>query len=245
MTDKDSAQNVIETYRKKRQQSVPFLLGGLAIILAAVGLVVLVVWFTGPNRPSITFFATETPTPTATFTATATATVTPTATSTTTPTNTPTETATPTAAGPFVYTVAEGDNLFTIADKFDVDVLVLMALNNLTFNSIIRVGDEILIPPPDLQLPTATTLPTGMRGIIEYQVKLGDTLEAIAIRFNSTVEAILKENKDLKNANEIYVGMILKIPVNIVTPIPTRTPGLGATATPTQITPTPSRTTTP
>ena len=230
MSDKDSVQNVIDSYRKRRQNATPFLIGGLAIVLVAVGIVVLVVWFTGPNKPAIAFLATETPTPTATATATASATPTMTPTETPLPTETPTITPTATASGPFVYTVEENDNLFSIADKFSVDVLVLMELNKLTYDSVIRVGDELLIPPPDLELPTATTLPEGMRGTIDYTVKTGDNLEGIALQFNSTVDAILQQN-DLENANEIFIGQKLVIPVNIATPVPTNTPGPAAVLT--------------
>lgn len=225
-----SAQHVIDSYRKRRQQTTPFLIGGLAIVLVAIGIVLLVMWLTSGGGPALPFLATDTPTPTNTPTATATATSTATPTETPTVTITPTETPTPTASGPFVYKVEENDNLFSIADKFDVDVLVLMALNNLTYESIIRVGDELLIPPPNLELPTPTPLPTGMRGKIRYTVAMGDTLEAIAARFFSTVDAIVKESK-LKNANEIFVGQVLTIPVNIATPLPTNTPGLSATLT--------------
>lgn len=230
MSDKDSVQNVIDSYRKKRQNTTPFLIGGLAIVLVAVGIVVLVVWFTGPNKPAIAFLATDTPTPTATATATATPTASATPTETPPPTETPTITPTATASGPFVYTVEEDDNLFSIADKFSVDVLVLMELNKLTYDSVIHVGDELLIPPPGLELPTATTLPEGMRGTIEYVVKTGDTLEGIALQFSSTVDAILQQN-DLENANEIFVGQTLVIPVNIATPVPTNTPGPAAVLT--------------
>jgi len=52
----------------------------------------------------------------------------------------------------------------------------------------------------------------------------GDTLLAIAIKFNSDVDAIVKENK-LANANDIFAGQILRIPVNIATPVPTATVG--------------------
>jgi LysM repeat protein len=52
----------------------------------------------------------------------------------------------------------------------------------------------------------------------------GDTVGALAIRFRSTEDAIVKENK-LANANDIYAGLILKIPVNIATPVPTATVG--------------------
>lgn len=244
MSDRDSAQHIIDSYRKRRQQTVPFLVGGLAVLLVAVGIVVLIVWLTGPSRPAISFFATETPTPTETATPTATATETPTPTDTPTETATSTEAPTETPSAPFVYTVEENDNLFSIAEKFDVDVLVLMALNKLTFDSIIRVGDELLVPPPGLALDTATPLPEGMRGTIEYTVALGDNLEAIATRFFSTVDAIIRENEGLDNANEIFVGQVLKIPVNIATPVPTRTPGPAATLTP-QVTNTPEATATP
>jgi LysM repeat protein len=229
-----TAQNVIESYRKKRQKTFPFIIGGLAIVLIAAGIVVLGFWLTGPNRPAISFFATETPTPTATATETPTPTNTATATNTPTETVTPTETSTATASGPFVYTIEENDTLTDIAEKFNVDLLVLMALNNLTSESaaLIRVGDEILIPQPGLLLDTATPLPEGMRGVIDYTVSRDDTLEGIAARFFSTVEAILQENRDqLENANEIFIGQVLKIPVNIATPMPTNTPGVSATLT--------------
>jgi LysM repeat protein len=49
-------------------------------------------------------------------------------------------------------------------------------------------------------------------------------LEAIAARFNSTVEAILELNEELDDPNKIYPGQILIIPVNLVTPTPTKVP---------------------
>jgi LysM repeat protein len=234
MSDKDSAQHVIESYRKRRQSTRPFLVGGIAIILIAIGIVVLILWLTGSEAPAISFFASPTPTATETATPTATPTVTPTATNTPTVTNTPTASATPTASGPFIYVVVEGDTLDSIATNFNVDVLVLMALNSMT-DDLIRVGDELLIPNPDLALDTPTPIPTGWRGKVEYRVALGDSLELIALQFFSTVDAILAENEGLDNANEIFVGQILIIPVNIATPIPTNTPRpslLTPTATP-------------
>jgi LysM repeat protein len=234
MSDKDSAQDVIESYRKRRQSTTPFLIGAAAIILIAVGIVVLILWLTGSNGPALSFMASPTPTPTETATPTATSTETPTATITPTVTNTPTASATPTAAGPFIYVVLEGDTLDSIAANFGVDVLTLMALNNMT-DSLIRVGDELLIPNPDLALDTPTPIPTGWRGTIEYRIAVGDTLELIAVQFSSTVESILEENEDLDNANEIFVGQIIIVRVNIATPVPTNTPRpslLTPTATP-------------
>jgi len=232
MSDKDSAQNVIDSYRKRRQNTTPFLIGGAAIVLIAVGIVILVLWLTGSNGPSLSFIASPTPTATVTATPTATATASPTATNTATITNTPTASLTPTAAGPFIYVVVEGDTLDSIAAQFNVNVLVLMALNNMT-ESLIRVGDELLIPNPDLTLDTPTPIPTGWRGTIEYRIAVGDTLELIALRFFSTVESIMEEN-EIDNANEILVGQIIIIRVNIATAVPT------STSRPTLLTPSPT-----
>jgi LysM repeat protein len=230
MTDKDkeSAQDVIEAYRKrqKKAQKAPILLG-VAAGLLVVGAAALIFWLVGPGLPQMSFLATDTPTPTQTFTPTSTSTATLIPTETPTSTATPTVTLTPTLPGPFVYEVLENDSLFTIAEKFKVDLLVLIAINNLdATNPIIRVGDKLTIPGPDTQLPTSSPIPLSMRRgtLVEYTVQTGDTLAIIADKFNSTVDDIVKEN-ELTDPNAIFVGQKLNIPVNLVTPVPSSTPG--------------------
>lgn len=46
---------------------------------------------------------------------------------------------------------------------------------------------------------------------MKYIVKSGDTLSAIARKFNTTVEALVASN-GIKDKNLIYVGQILTIP---------------------------------
>jgi LysM repeat protein len=247
MSDKESAQNVIEAYRKKQQaaRKAPLIVG-LAALFLVVGAGILIFWLLGSGMPTISlpFLATDTPTPTVTLTPTATATNTSTPTITPTETATPTITLTPTQSGPFIYQVEEGDSLWSIAAKFDVDLLVLLTVNNLDpANPNIQIGDKLTIPGPDTQLPSATPLPTDMRRgtRIEYRVELGDSLLFIATKLNSTVEAIKEEN-DIENENSIFVGQILIVPVNLVTPVPTATstftPGPGTPS----VTPAPTRT---
>ena len=93
------------------------------------------------------------------------------------------------------------------------------------------MGDELLIPAPGTELPTATPLPEGLpRGFkVEYIVQAGDSLAAIAFRFNSTVEDILEQNEDLEDANAIFAGQVLIIRVNLVTPVPTEEATVEAT----------------
>jgi LysM repeat protein len=236
MSDKESAQNVIDSYRKRQKAArrAPVIFG-IAGLFVVAGLIFLGVFlFSSGEGLSLPFLATETPTPTNTPT------VTPTSTATATPTVTPTETATPTVtetptpSGPFIYQVEEGDTLWSISQKFGVDLLLLITVNNLDpVAQTIRVGDKLTIPGPDTELPTATALPTGIRKgtIIEYQVQVGDSMLSIALAFNSTVEEIKAEN-DIENENEILVGQILKIPVNLVTPVPTSTVTPSGSVTP-------------
>jgi len=231
MDDKEKAKDVISSYRKRQQaaQKAPLILGGAALLLV-IGAAILIFWLANPKGFKISLFPTATATPTATNTAT----ITPTPTDTPTETATPTETPTATPSGPFPYTVQQGDTLSAIAEKFKVDLFVLLAINNLDpANPLIRAGDQITIPGPNTTLPTATPLsPNIGRGSkIEYIVQSGDTLAIIAQKFNSTVEDIIEQNK-LENANTIYVGQKLIVRVNIVTPVPpTATPIATVTGT--------------
>lgn len=248
MNRKDSPQSVIDSYRR-RQQMAPYFLGGLAVLLVIVGIIILVVWFAGSGNAAVSpmaLFASATPTATETVTPTP---VTPTATFTNTPTVTitPTVTMTSTPSGPFEYTIQEGDNCWDIAANNKVDLEVLQALNNFGTGCPIKAGDKILIPQPGAELPTPTSFPTG--GVagqkVEYIVKTGDTLALIAARHNTSVEAIMTENK-LDDANKINVGDTLVIPANTITATPTKaatatvTPG-GPTVTQAAPTATPTK----
>jgi len=66
--------------------------------------------------------------------------------------------------------------------------------------------------PPPTETPTAapTVGPTAVASRT-YKVKKGDTLFAIAQRFDTTVAAIIKLNK-IKDPALIHAGLVLKIP---------------------------------
>jgi LysM repeat protein len=257
---KNSAQKVISSY-KKRQQTGPYFVAGFALLIIIIGIVLLVVWLTGSNRPSLSILTSATPTLTDTPTRTPlppTSTITVTSTS----TDTPTVTLTDTPSGPFEYTVQEGDTCYDIAVAHDIDVGVLIALNPAYgVTCIISPGDVLLIPLANQELPTDTPIATGLpKGTeIQYTVKSGDTVRGLAIRFNSTIDSIVTTNK-LADSNSIEVGQVLTIKVNLVTPVPTgtetktpgpetvvalsRTPTRTATGTST-VTPSPTATKTP
>jgi LysM repeat protein len=233
MDHKANTGDVIASYRKRRQQSSIVFVYGVAGLLILAGLALVVIWLTGPSKPLSGLFATETPTPTQTYTPTTTSTATVTSTVTT----TATLTATSTPSAPFLYTVQEGDSLAAIVEKFnlgDSGISLILLLNpyNATAvtgidstTQIVYPGQQIFIPNPDLKLPTATPIPSNLaRGtIIPYQVQPGDSLAGIASKFNSTVDDIVKTNS-LADANSIFAGQQLQVPVHLVTPTATRPP---------------------
>lgn len=223
--------DVIASYRRRRTRTVPLIMGGAAVLLLVAGVFLVVMWITGDHPPQMPgFLASKTPTPTITATPLP-PTNTPTA------SLTPTITDTPTPSGPITYKVVDGDTLFSIAQQFSIDLDVLLAYNpDLQDAGTIFVGEEITIPPPSAEVPTETALPETLipGSKIEYVVRQGDSLQTIASKFNSTAEAIAKENS-ITNPNDIQAGQKLVVPVNIATPTPTwtssPTPGPG-TGTP-------------
>jgi len=231
---KKSTRSVIDNYRRRRQQNRVFLVYGGALLLILIGIILLVIWLTGPSKPLSNLFATETPTPTLTFTPTLTSTPTPTSTVTETPSPTPTAT----HSAPYTYTVQEGDYLATIAEKENLGpdgVALILLLNPYSeegatgsinpATQYVYPGQEILLPEPGRELPTSTPIPADLPSGTElsYFIQAGDTLAGIAARFNSTMDAIIEAN-DLEDPNAIFVGQELIIPANIVTATATRPP---------------------
>ena len=246
MEGNDSPQEVIEKFQR-RQQFTPFIIGGLAILFIMIGVIILIVWLAGPNRPALAFLASATPTPTQTYTVTITPSPTATETSTETPTLTVTVTETATPSGPFEYVVQQNDNCYELSQKFKVDIAVLLAINNFASGCPIHPTQKILIPAPGQKLPTDTPIsPNTPKGTkVDYAIQSGDTIASIASKFNANVDDILKDNK-ITDPSKIFVGNILHIKMNVVTPtktmVPTSTPAPSKTPTqpgaPVTVTPT-------
>jgi LysM repeat protein len=228
MAKKEESPQAVIARARKRQQSRPFWVGALAILLVGGGLIAVLVWLFGGGGPalSLSLFATKTPT----------ATLTPTPTLTSHPSDTPTitatasETPTLTPSAPFTYRVEEGDSLSAIADKFDLGddgVPLLLLLNPILdqCNPIILVGQELTIPNPGMEMPTPTIVSLDISPAVAttYIIQPGDNLAAIAALFNSTQEDIMTQN-DIEDANLIQAGQCITVRINLVLPSTTATP---------------------
>jgi LysM repeat protein len=110
-------------------------------------------------------------------------------------------------------TVASGDTLSKIAQRCGTTVNALKRAN------LELGGGNLIYPGQVLQLPGAILNTDG--GYIVYIVARGDTVKALAARFQSTVDSILSSNPELTNVNLIYEGQRLIIYAQpIVTPPP-------------------------
>jgi murein DD-endopeptidase MepM/ murein hydrolase activator NlpD len=101
-----------------------------------------------------------------------------------------------------VYLVKSGDNLSTIARKFQVSLEQLAAMNKLRDPNKISVGQTLVIP----------AVGAGDRQPVTYQIKPGDTLWDIAKMYNSDMNNIIFANQ-FKNPDVLIVGDQLVIPV--------------------------------
>ena len=103
----------------------------------------------------------------------------------------------PTNAIPItIYTVQKGDNLYSIARKYNTTVNAIQSLNNLTGTNL-SLGQQLKIPSSSNESQTT------------YIVKSGDSLYKIAQKFNTTVDSIKMKN-NLKS-NLLSIGQKLTI----------------------------------
>lgn len=106
------------------------------------------------------------------------------------------------------YTVRAGDTLFSIAARFGTTVDTLSSANNLPPNGVIYVGWSLKIPAR-VSNPAATQR-SNHRTSVTHIVQPGEFLARIALRYNTTAQAIAYAN-DLPNDWMIYPGQRLNI----------------------------------
>jgi spore germination protein len=136
---------------------------------------------------------------------------------------TATEGPSPTATQ-IIHVVEEGENLFSIAEIYQANVCTMMAVNNIVDASFLSVGQSLIIPPADFELPTSTPFPTDVprATVVQYVVQCGDTLDSIAALFNSTGVDVGEQN-DIADDTELQIGMVIEVRVNLATPTATAT----------------------
>src|SRR5690625_1298799 len=115
------------------------------------------------------------------------------------------------------HTVKAGDTVSHIALRYGTTVQAIIKANNLNSSALIRVGQKLTIPgaagssSANSSSGSKSNTPKKEAKATVYTVKSGDTLSHIALRYGTTVVAIVNAN-NLKSASLIHVGQKLTIP---------------------------------
>ena len=107
----------------------------------------------------------------------------------------------------FTYLVQKGDNLYTIAQKYNVTIAELQEWNNIS-NDNLQYGALLQIASKELESKEEIAV-AQERKDIEYVVQKGDNLNAIATKFGSSLADLRLWNKLADN--KISIGKTLVV----------------------------------
>lgn len=112
------------------------------------------------------------------------------------------------------YVVRPGDTVSAIAARYGSSIAAIVQANGLDSRALIRIGQVLTIPHGPSAAPAATTStsrPTTSTSTstARHTVKRGDTLSHIALRYGTTVTAIMKLNG--LRSTVIHPGQVLQL----------------------------------
>ena len=103
-----------------------------------------------------------------------------------------------------VYRVKKGDSLIGIAKRFGVETEILMEINKLHKDTLLKEGQKLHIPRSQEDVDAIDNA--------TYIVKKGDTLSKIAKYFHVKIKDLKKYNK-IRRKSVIHVGQVLVLPL--------------------------------
>lgn len=114
------------------------------------------------------------------------------------------------SSGPQRHTVADGETIFDLAQRYGTTVGALTAANGLSDPSLIRPGQELTIPSGTTGSGTAGTASAASGGG-RYTVRSGDTLSDIAAAHGTSADALAAAN-GIPSYAFIHPGQTLAVP---------------------------------
>lgn len=131
-------------------------------------------------------------------------------------------TVTPMPKSPYTHTVATGEVLFNVALAYDVSVASILDSNEGLSPEGLYVGQRLIVPRPTATPPLvpvditingepAVADPTDC---VQHEITQNETLFAIAVRYDVTLDALLRMNRIDTNAF-LRIGNVICIPTII------------------------------
>ncbi len=97
------------------------------------------------------------------------------------------------------HKVRRGETLTEIAQAYKISLQAIKTANGISDANKIRVGQTLVIPADEIEF-------------IEYKIRRGDALSDIAKKHGITLRQLASFN-NIRNANRIRVGQVIRIPV--------------------------------
>ncbi len=105
-----------------------------------------------------------------------------------------------------MHIVSEGDTLWDISKKYNIELTELIKINELDQNSFLRLGQQLTIGNKNIH----RNIDSKKRTIL-YSVKQGDNFYKISELFDVTVDSI-KELNEIRS-NQLMPGQIIKVAI--------------------------------
>jgi LysM repeat protein len=136
------------------------------------------------------------------------------------------------AIAPQRYTVVTGDTISSIASRFGLSTATVLALNGLSWKSLIFPGQSLALiaPTPAAATPAAPAAPA----VAKYVVASGDTISGIARAHGLSTQAVLSAN-GLASSSLIFPGQSITLPAAAVTTSAAPTPAPAPAPAPTPV----------
>lgn len=109
------------------------------------------------------------------------------------------------------YKVRGGDNLGSIARRYDVSLASLKQANSISNPRLLRVGQTLRIPPRGGAKSVEISEPPAAATPATHRVRPGQSLSSIAEKYRTSIDALMKLN-NLDDAHSLRSGLVLKLP---------------------------------
>lgn len=104
------------------------------------------------------------------------------------------------------YAIQEGDTLFTVASRYQINWQALAVLNGLSERDLLRIGQVIQVPSNQQQLSTLNNVALSQ----SYKVRPGDTIISIAERFKLDWQELLRLNR-MADSSLLRIGQVIRL----------------------------------